>query len=308
MKVLHITNIKGGGIGTFLKILEKKGEVIWEMKKQREPPLSINEVDIIILHGYIPNFDFKPFKNKLKIYYFQGLREISKRMILNKFEFNPYHISKLIKFKNWIKNFDYFISVSFSMSNMAKKFYNVNSFVLYNPMDFELLPKIERNKNNNVLLWIGRSAWIKGLNRFLELLKLLPEYEGWILGVEGKNYNNVKFFGYVNNVYDFINKAKAVIITSYYESFSYVCLESLYYGVPVLSLKSAGGVFEILQLFNKYEWCFDNIEEMANYIRNFEIEDFRENEQFVNFFSFERFYEKFQKILQFLIKLKKLSK
>lgn len=308
MKVLHITNIKGGGIGAFLKILEKRGEVIWEMKKQKEPPLSINEVDIIILHGYIPNFDFKPFKNKLKIYYFQGLREISRRMILNKFEFNPYHILKLIKFKSWLKNFDYFISVSFSMSNMAKKFYNANSFVLHNPMDFELLPKIERSKSNNVLLWIGRNAWIKGLNRFLELLNLLPEYEGWILGVEGKNYNNVKFFGYVNNVYDFINRAKAVIITSYYESFSYVCLESLYYGVPVLSLKSAGGAFEILQLFNKYEWCFDNIEEMANYIRNFEIEDFRENEQFVNFFSFERFYEKFQKILKFLIKLKKLSK
>jgi glycosyltransferase involved in cell wall biosynthesis len=167
---------------------------------------------------------------------------------------------------------------------------------------------MERKKNDKILLWIGRSAWIKGLNRFLELLKLLPEYEGWILGVEGKNYNNVKFFGYVNNVYDFINRAKAVIITSYYEAFPYVCLESLYYGVPVLSLKSAGGAFEILQLFNKYEWCFDNIEKMANYIRNFEIEDFKENEQFVNFFSFERFYEKFQKILQFLIKLKKLSK
>ncbi|MEO0225165.1 MAG: glycosyltransferase family 4 protein, partial [candidate division WOR-3 bacterium] len=259
MKVLHITNIKGGGIGTFLKILERKGEIIWEMKKQKEPPLNLDEVDTIILHGYISNFNFEPFKNKIKIYYFQGLREVSKRMILNKFEFNPYHILKLIKFRNWLKNFDYFISVSFSMSFMAKKFYNVNSFILHSPLDFDSLPKMERNKNENVLLWIGRNAWIKGLNRFLELMKLLPNYEGWVLGVEGKNYNNIKFFGYVNNVYEFINKAKAIIITSYYEAFPFVCLESLYYGVPVLTLSSAGGAFEILQLVSKYEWCFDSI-------------------------------------------------
>lgn len=300
MKVLHITNIKGGGIGTFLKILEKRGQIIWEMKKQKKPPLSINEVDIIILHGYIPNFNFEPFKNKIKIYYFHGLREVSKRMILNKFEFNPYHILKLIKFKNWLRNFDYFISVSFSMSFMAKKFYNVNSFILHPPLDFDSLPKIERNKNDNVLLWIGRNAWIKGLNKFLELMKLLTNYEGWILGVEGKNYNNIKFFGYVNNVYEFINKAKAIIITSYYEAFPYVCLESLYYGVPVLVLNSAGGAFEILQLIGKYQWCFENIEQIANYIKRFEVEDFNQRELFIKLFSYENFYRKFEEILKSL--------
>jgi len=300
MKVLHITNIKGGGIGTFLKILEKKGQMIWEMKKQKEPPLSIDEVEIIILHGYIKNFNFKPFKNKVKVYYFQGLREVSKRMVLNKFEFNPYHIIKYVKFKNWLKNFDYYISNSFSMSSMAKKFYNVNSFVLHHPLISELLPQVERNKNNNILLWIGRNAWIKGLNRFLKLMKLLPNYEGWILGVEGKNYNNIKFFGYVNNVYEFINKAKAVIITSYYDAFPYVCLESLYYGVPVLTLNSAGGAFEILQLIGKYEWCFENIEQMANYIKRFEIEDLNQKELFIKLFSYENFYEKFEEILKSL--------
>ncbi len=300
MKVLHITNIKGGGIGTFLKILERKGEIIWEMKKQKEPPLNLDEVDTIILHGYISNFNFEPFKNKIKIYYFQGLREVSKRMILNKFEFNPYHILKLIKFRNWLKNFDYFISVSFSMSFMAKKFYNVNSFILHSPLDFDSLPKMERNKNENVLLWIGRNAWIKGLNRFLELMKLLPNYEGWVLGVEGKNYNNIKFFGYVNNVYEFINKAKAIIITSYYEAFPFVCLESLYYGVPVLTLSSAGGAFEILQLVSKYEWCFDSIEQIANYIKNSEIEDFNQKELFIKLFSYENFYGKFEEILKSL--------
>ncbi len=300
MKVLHITNIKGGGIGTFLKILERKGHIIWEMKKQKEPPLNLDEVDIIILHGYIPNFNFEPFKNKIKIYYFHGLREVSRRIILNKFEFNPYHILKLIKFRNWLKNFDYFISASFSMSFMAKKFYNVNSFILHYPLDFDSLPKMERNKNENVLLWIGRNAWIKGLNRFLELMKLLPDYEGWILGVEGKNYNNIKFFGYVNNVYEFINKAKAIIVTSYYEAFPFVCLESLYYGVPVLTLSSAGGAFEILQLVGKYEWCFDSIEQMANYIKNFEIENFNQKELFIKLFSYENFYGKFEEILKSL--------
>ncbi len=305
MNILHITNIKGGGIGTFLKILEKNGQVVWEIKKQKEPPLNIDEIEIIILYGYIKDFNFEPFRNKLKVYYFQGLREISRRMIINKFEINPYHILKFIKFKKWLKNFDYYISNSFSMSNMAKKFYNVNSFVLHHPLDFELLPKIERNKNNNVLLWIGRNAWIKGLNRFLELMRLLPNYEGWVLGVEGKNYNNVRFFGYVNNVYEFISKAKAVIITSYYEAFPYVCLESLYYGVPVLTLKSAGGAFEILQLIGKYQWCFENIEQMAHYIKNFEINDLDDKELFIRLFSLNNFYRKFEEILEFLKILKR---
>ncbi|MEO0219461.1 MAG: glycosyltransferase family 4 protein, partial [candidate division WOR-3 bacterium] len=207
---------------------------------------------------------------------------------------------KFYKFKNWLKNFDCFISASFSLSNLVKKFYNVDSFVIYNGLDFKSMPEIKRERNDKVLLWIGRSAWIKGLDNFLKLMELLPEYEGWILGVENKNYKNIKFFGYQKDVYNYISKAKAVVITSYYEAFSYVTLESLYYGVPVLSLKSAGGVFEILQILNKYEWIFDDIYQMAEFIKNNEIEDYKIDYLFNELFDFERNYLRLKKIIEML--------
>jgi len=296
MKVLHILNKRGGGIGTILNYLENKGETIWERNLNKN--FDFNNYDIIIVWGYMPDFDFKMFENKLKIYYFNGLRALSRKLLFNKFEFNVLNLIKLNKFKNWLKNFDYFLSCSFSMAYMAEKFYNVKSFVIHNAIDFDKMPDLKRERNNKVLLWIGRSAWVKGLDRFLKLMDLLPEYEGWVVGVEGKNYNNIKFFGYVNNVYEFINKAKAVIITSYYEALPYVCIESLYYGVPVLTLKSAGGCYEALQILNKYEWCFDDIYQMAYYIKNYDFEDFKRNEIFNEFFSFERYYERYRKILE----------
>ncbi len=301
MKTLHIVNIKGGGIGTFLKFMEKKGEIVWERQKQNEIPIPLNEIDKIVIYGYMSDFDFKLFNNKVKIYFFAGLRSISKRMILNKIEFNPIHIYKLLRFKRWLRNFDYFISVSFSMSALAKKFYNVNSFVIYNGIDFSSMKEIKRNRIDSILLWIGRIAWIKGLDRFLKLMELLEDYEGWVLGIEGKNYKNVKFFGFVNDVYDYISKAKAVIITSYYDALPYSALESLYYGVPVLALNSAGGVFEVLNLLGKYEWCFENIEDMANYIKNNEIEDYKRNYLFDELFNFENVYLRYKRLLEVLI-------
>ncbi len=300
MKVIHIINNIGGGSGTFLRNIQKKGEIVWEISKQKQLPIKLNEIKAIVMYGYIEHFDFKPFKNKKKIYYFHGLRAISRRMLFNKFEFNPIHLYKFYKFKNWLKNFDCFISASFSLSNLVKKFYNVDSFVIYNGLDFKSMPEIKRERNDKVLLWIGRSAWIKGLDNFLKLMELLPEYEGWILGVENKNYKNIKFFGYQKDVYNYISKAKAVVITSYYEAFSYVTLESLYYGVPVLSLKSAGGVFEILQILNKYEWIFDDIYQMAEFIKNNEIEDYKIDYLFNELFDFERNYLRLKKIIEML--------
>ncbi|MFN3328402.1 MAG: hypothetical protein ACK40U_06040 [Fervidobacterium pennivorans] len=72
----------------------------------------------------------------------------------NKLEINPIHLYKFLNFKNWLKNFDCFISVSFSLSNLVKKFYGVNSFVIYNSLDFKNMPEIKRERIDNVILWI----------------------------------------------------------------------------------------------------------------------------------------------------------
>lgn len=301
MRVLHIVKKRGGGIGTFLKLIEKKGELIWEFSRDYKLPISLSEIKAIVVYGYIPEINFEIFENKKKIYFFHGLRAISKRMLFNKLELNPIHLYKFYKFKNWLKNFDCFISVSFSLSNLVKRFYKVDSFVIYNGLDFKHMPNVKREKIDNVLLWIGRDAWIKGLDRFLNLMKLLPKYEGWILGVDGKDYENIKFLGYKSNVYEYISKARFLVVTSYYEALNFTILESLYYGVPVLSLKSAGGDFEILQILNKYEWCFDDIYQMANFIKNNKIEDYKKDLIFYELFDFEKNYIRFKKLLKMLI-------
>lgn len=292
--VVHVVNKIGGGYGTLLKMLIREGEIVWELSDKIEPPVPGNRIDKLVFHGYIPDFPFRQFENSKKYYVFHGLRMVSRRMVYDKRELNPSRLLKLLKFRRWLNNFDEFISVSFSMAERARTFYKVDSKVVHLGIPLQEPCK----ENGDYILWIGRDAWIKGLDEFLLLMKKLPEYKGIIAGnVQNKLHipGNTSMLGFVEDIRGVICKSIAVIITSRFEAFSMVTLEALSLHKPVLVLKRARGAWEILQILGLYEWGFDKIDHIVEYLKEYTPE-FPEAIN-LSYFSFENFLKRWRKAI-----------
>ncbi|MEO0149012.1 MAG: glycosyltransferase family 4 protein [candidate division WOR-3 bacterium] len=261
--VLFILGKKGGGVGKFLSEIEGENFEIWEVEKGGFPEISGYEA--VVINGYFKNLNPESISVP-KFFFFHGLRALSRRMVFGGFEKNPLNLYKLLKFKKWVKKFDGWLAPSFSMAEMCNKFYGINPYVVHIGLDFNKLPNPKGLNRERALLWVGRNAWIKGVDRFLKLVDITG-YEGWVIGLEGKDKKNVKFFGYVEDLSQFYERAYALIVSSYYESFSLTALEALYYNTPVITFKTSGGVWEILQMLGLYDYGFDSLEEMAEYIK-----------------------------------------
>ncbi len=295
---LHVVNRMGGGYGTFLRSLMRRGERVWEVSSS-DVPVNPSDITHLVLYGYMPDFPFHLFPNARRYYYFHGLRMLSCRMILGKKEINPLHFWRLRKFRQWLRNFDDYLSVSFAMREMARKFYGVDSKVVHNGIEMKgensPCPRISRG----YLLWIGRGAWVKGLDTFLQLMKSLPEFEGVVVGnvKPAGELPNVRFVGYVEDLREVVCGAGAVVITSYFESFSYTTLEALMYGKPVLVLKRAAGAWEILQMLGLYRWGFDSTDKIARFVRENPSIDFPKGLD-LSYFSFDNTYRKLLEALE----------
>jgi len=292
MKILHIVNKLRGGYGTILKHLKSIGEEVLERKTEGDK--NYNDYDFIILHSYLEDFDFSKVKTK-KVFFVHGMGGVSRRYILGKFEYNPLRWYKRWKIIKWFKsNFDYFISITQSMSLMFKRLYNINSVAIYGGLNFDLLPNLNSNKKENIIAFIGKDDWFKGSDRFFKLMEMLPNFEGYFIGPYSKNNyipKNVKIIGYVENPYEFLVKSKFLVVVSYFEPFSIATLEALFYNIPVLCLKQTGGTWEILQILG-IPLGFNNLYEMADFIRKNEnfYQEFKFNrELFFKFFDIRRF-------------------
>ena len=292
--VVHVVNRIGGGYGTLLKMLMREGEIVWELSNGAELPVPGTRIDKLIFHGYIPDFPFRQFGNSKKYYVFHGLRMVSRRMIGDKRELNPLRLLKLIKFRKWLSNFDEFISVSFSMAERARTFYKVDSKVVHLGIPLQEPCK----ENGDYFLWIGRDAWIKGLDEFFSLMEKLPEYKGVIAGNIQNNSHmpeNVRMLGFVENIRSVICKSIAIVITSRFEAFSMATLEALSLHKPVLVLKRARGAWEILQILGLYEWGFDKIDDIVDYLKEYTPEFPKDIN--LSYFSFENFLKRWRKAI-----------
>jgi glycosyltransferase involved in cell wall biosynthesis len=142
--------------------------------------------------------------------------------------------------------------------------------------------KFNINSTDKVLLFLGNLTPQKRPDRFVEIIKLVkqnfPDIKAWIVGdgvlrqeteslVNKYNLqNNIKFWGYQQNVTELIAASDLLVLSSDTEGLPGVVLECGYLSVPAVSA-NVGGINECLENGKTgYVVQTQNPEEYANYI------------------------------------------
>ena len=170
---------------------------------------------------------------------------------------------KSLAYKYSLKYFDIVLGVSSSIFDEYKYSNKIKNYkVISNPVDLSQIKpeKIEKEDNFDII-FLGRLTQQKNPLRFLNIVsnlkKVYPTIKVAIVG-DGElrticeNYilehdlkNNVYLKGFQKNRFDFINNSKIMCITSQWEGFGLMAIESLALGKPVLSTP-VGGLVDIV--------------------------------------------------------------
>lgn len=171
--------------------------------------------------------------------------------------------------KNLYKKSDRIICVSKGIKKDLYVNYKINSEkiqVLYNPHDIKFIADNLTNKKikneTYEIINVGRLDVAKGQRYLLKVISLIKkEYPKIKLKILGKGElekelkeltknlsieENVEFLGYINNPYKEIEKADVFVLSSLYEGFPGVLVESLACKTPVISTDCVFGIREIL--------------------------------------------------------------
>jgi len=129
------------------------------------------------------------------------------------------------------------------------------------PTDSPLLRGRERGGGNFIFLTVGRLVPIKNINLQIEaiseVVKTYPKTELWVIGdgpekeklkleitrlqcklasgqANSKLEDEIKLFGYKNNLEEFYNNADCFLLTSDYEGWGLVVIEAASFGLPII--------------------------------------------------------------------------
>jgi glycosyltransferase involved in cell wall biosynthesis len=163
---------------------------------------------------------------------------------------------------------DVVICQSADMYEDIKSYTSANLKVINNPIDAQLVSRLsienynddffgfDKNKRN--ILFIGRLTYQKGVDILMDFASMLDEdtvlhvvgagdLKGWVEGrVRRDNLDSrVLLHGEVENPFPLLNKSDYLIMTSRYEGFPNVALESLVLGIPIITVPFKGGSEEL---------------------------------------------------------------
>ena len=164
---------------------------------------------------------------------------------------------------------DAIITQSYAMDLDLQKYIKRSSKIIYNPVNSKKILSLSSDESPikiddkffNIIS-VGRLSNEKDYKTSLlsiaKLKKQIKNIKFYILGegeLKSDLVNLIKimrlekeviFLGYLNNPYPIMKKANVLLLTSLYEGFSNVILESLALNVPVVATNSPGGNKEII--------------------------------------------------------------
>lgn len=187
---------------------------------------------------------------------------------------------------------DHNVSLTKGIKKQIIKNYKLSSDKItniYNPVDLEDI-KNEITKNNKFdknyfnIISCGRLSKQKNFELLIKAAKIIQDerYDDIKIHIMGKGYledkllkltnrlnvsNIINFLGFQKNPYQYMASADLFVLSSLWEGFGHVIVESMASGTPVLSTDCPYGPREILGN-NEYGWLIsnDNAEAMADKI------------------------------------------
>ena len=182
-------------------------------------------------------------------------------------------------YKKFYNNFDYIIAQANYMKNDLVDNYKLTKekiHVIHNPIDFGRVNSLSSdtdivlfNKTKINLLAVGRLSYQKGFDTLIKIMNELDaRYHLTILGDgpdKGKlnqlinKYHlseQVTLKGFVDNPYTYMKQADIFILSSRFEGFPNVVLESNACNTPVLAFDCPGGTSEII-IENQNGWLVE---------------------------------------------------
>jgi len=197
--------------------------------------------------------------------------------------------------KNVIKILIYFLykssdEVVCNSKFMSKHFkiqYKINTKTIFPPSliySAQNKKKVYKRYDTLMIVTVCRLTKEKGLNILLHALSLL-KFKNYNLLVVGDGpeklklkklskklhiSQNIKYFGFLNDVKPILKLSNLYINSSYFEGFPNSVVEAINYGIPVISSQSYGGINEILA-GGKYGTIFKNGDsyDLARKIENY---------------------------------------
>lgn len=195
--------------------------------------------------------------------------------------------------KEFYESVDYIISLSSFTKNILIDLYNIteskivhiyNGIIdLYTELSefdkYNLRKKYNFDKNDKILLYVGRLDEIKGVSFMIESFKsILDSYPNAYLLIIGegdfKRYlfesnfirNRVLFMGLLdrNILYDMYRISDLGILFSFHEQCSYVAIEMMMFNLPIVTTDSTG----LKEMFPGYKYvCSVQYDQFKPYLR-----------------------------------------
>lgn len=228
----------------------------------------------------------------------RNINTLSKEINSYKSFWYKHFVGNLVKM--FYKKVDFIINQSKGMMddllNLYPEFLNKTIYI-HNPVNEKISNFAEKfdfknsNINRDYFLCVGRleeqKAFHYAIKAFAKISKEYPEIRLKIVGI-GKLENSLKsltkelnienkvdFEGFQKNMISYYIGAKATLLTSLYEGFPNVLVESITLGTPIISFDCQSGPKEIIkQEENGYLVEYQNINQLEEYMKLMITKDF----------------------------------